>query len=322
MNLPLISVVIPVYNTAPYLAKCLESVVNQTYQNLQIIIINDGSTDGSAQVYEKFAKEDARIEFVNKENEGVSNARNIGINLAEGDWIYFLDSDDFLDLNAFEYLINIAISTKTDVIQFGARLIQDGKVANKKSPTKTETYDNLKLFLDKNHIKPYSMWLHFMRLELILTNQIRCNEALKHYEDGLFMYNFFAHAKKIMTIENIFYNQVLSPNSTSRSPINAKVVYDSLELVSQMCILARQHNKINDLKEEINILTKHIFMNIAYLKERSEYQANINHFQKTYRQIYYKNKDIFYEPYLKIALLDLRLVAYSIKINHFLRGLS
>lgn len=322
MSNPLISVVIPVYNTAPYLEKCLESVVNQTYQNLQVIIINDGSTDNSAEICQKFSEKDDRIEFINKQNEGVSIARNIGIEKSKGEWIYFLDSDDFLDLNAFEYLINIAKSSKTDVIQFGARLIQDGKVANKKSPTKTETYDNLKLFLDKNHIKPYSMCLHFMRLELILTNQIRCNEALKHYEDGLFMYNFFAHAEQITTIENIFYNQVLSPNSTSRSPINAKVVYDSLELVSQMCILARKHNKINDLKKEINVLTKHIFMNIAYLKGRSEYQANINQFQETYRQIYYKNKDIFYEPYLKIALLDLRLVAYSIKINHFLRGLS
>lgn len=322
MSNPLISVVIPVYNTAPYLEKCLESVVNQTYQNLQVIIINDGSTDNSAEICQKFSEKDDKIEFINKQNEGVSIARNIGIEKSKGEWIYFLDSDDFLDLNAFEYLINIAKSSKTDVIQFGARLIQDGKVANKKSPTKTETYDNLKLFLDKNHIKPYSMWLHFMRLELILTNQIRCNEVLKHYEDGLFMYNFFAHAEQITTIENIFYNQVLSPNSTSRSPINAKVVYDSLELVSQMCILARKHNKINDLKKEINVLTKHIFMNIAYLKERSEYQANINQFQGTYRQIYYKNKDIFYEPYLKIALLDLRLVAYSIKINHFLRGLS
>lgn len=322
MKNPLISVVIPVYNTDPYLEKCLESVVNQTYQNLQVIIINDGSTDNSAEICQKFSEKDDRIEFINKQNEGVSIARNIGIEKSKGEWIYFLDSDDFLDLNAFEYLINIAKSSKTDVIQFGARLIQDGKVANKKSPTKTETYGNLKLFLDKNHIKPYSMWLHFMRLELILTNQIRCNEALKHYEDGLFMYNFFAHSEQITTIENIFYNQVLSPNSTSRSPINAKVVYDSLELVSQMCILARKHNKINDLKKEINVLTKHIFMNIAYLKERSEYQANINQFQETYRQIYYKNKDIFYEPYLKIALLDLRLVAYSIKINHFLRGLS
>lgn len=89
MSNPLISVVIPVYNTAPYLEKCLDSVVKQTYQNLQVIIINDGSTDDSAEICQKFADKDKRIEFINKKNEGVSTARNMGIEKSHGEWIYF-----------------------------------------------------------------------------------------------------------------------------------------------------------------------------------------------------------------------------------------
>ena len=103
---PLISVIIPVYNVGKYLGKCLDSVINQTYRNLEIIIINDGSTDNSLEVATKYKNKDNRITLITQENKGLSGARNTGLDLASGDYIFFIDSDDYIKLNTLELFLN------------------------------------------------------------------------------------------------------------------------------------------------------------------------------------------------------------------------
>ena len=98
----LVSIIVPVYNTEKYLSKCLDSIVNQTYKNLEIILINDGSTDNSKAICEDFAKKDKRIQVINKENSGVSVSRNKGLSLAKGNYIAFIDADDYAELNYIE----------------------------------------------------------------------------------------------------------------------------------------------------------------------------------------------------------------------------
>ena len=102
----LVSVVIPVYNVEKYVEKCLDSVINQTYQNLEIIIVNDGSTDNSLSVCQKKKLSDSRIKLINKENGGLSSARNAGIECAQGEFICFIDSDDWIELDYIEVLLN------------------------------------------------------------------------------------------------------------------------------------------------------------------------------------------------------------------------
>ena len=99
-----ISVIVPIYNVEKYLEKCLESIINQTFINLEIILINDGSTDFSGSICEKYKNKDNRIILIHKKNEGLSAARNKGLSIATGDYISFVDSDDFLDLNMYEIL--------------------------------------------------------------------------------------------------------------------------------------------------------------------------------------------------------------------------
>ncbi len=115
---PLISVIIPVYNTGKYLYKCIDSVLNQTYSNLQIIIVDDGSTDDSPNVCDEYAQIDNRIIVIHKQNEGVSIARNTGINIATGDYFYFPDSDDYIELDTFEYLLRLVKLHQCDIISF------------------------------------------------------------------------------------------------------------------------------------------------------------------------------------------------------------
>ena len=105
-NTPLVSVIIPVYNVAPYLREALDSVIYQTYTNLEILVIDDGSTDGSGAICDEYARRDSRIRVVHQENKGLSTARNIGLDMMTGDIVAFLDSDDAFDHRMVEVMLN------------------------------------------------------------------------------------------------------------------------------------------------------------------------------------------------------------------------
>lgn len=113
---PKVSIIVPVYNVEQYLSRCLDSIINQTFQNLEIICINDGSTDHSLQILEQYKEKDSRINVVNKENEGISKARNLGIKKATGEYLTFVDSDDWLELNFIEVLYEKALETNCDLV--------------------------------------------------------------------------------------------------------------------------------------------------------------------------------------------------------------
>lgn len=115
----LISVIIPVYGVEKYIGKCLESVIQQTYKNLEIIVINDGTKDKSAEIAKKYAAKDHRIKVYDYPNGGLSVARNRGLEHAHGDYIAFLDSDDWLDLKMYETLIKVALDNDADMVKCG-----------------------------------------------------------------------------------------------------------------------------------------------------------------------------------------------------------
>lgn len=114
----LISIIVPVYNVEPYLRKCLDSIINQTYQNLDIIIVDDGSTDGSGQICDYYQSADRRIRVFHKKNEGLSSARNLGLQHAKGEFIGFVDSDDFIDLDMYESMLH-EMDDDVDIVTCG-----------------------------------------------------------------------------------------------------------------------------------------------------------------------------------------------------------
>ena len=107
MKEPLISIIVPIYRVEEYLDKCLSSIINQTYKNLEIILVNDGSDDNSIKIAKKYAKKDERIKIIEEDNKGLSCARNTGINASTGKYITFVDSDDFIEENYIEVLYKI-----------------------------------------------------------------------------------------------------------------------------------------------------------------------------------------------------------------------
>ena len=122
MNSPLVSVIVPIYNVAPYLEQCLDSIVNQTYRNLEIILVDDGSTDESGAICDRYAEQDSRIKVVHKENGGQSSARNVALDMMMGEWVLFVDSDDWIELNTLELLFEQK-DERADLVEFGWNFI-------------------------------------------------------------------------------------------------------------------------------------------------------------------------------------------------------
>ena len=122
MNTPLVSVIVPVYNVAPYLEQCLDSIVNQSYRNLEIILVDDGSTDKSGAICDRYAEQDSRIQVVHKENGGQSSARNVALDMMTGEWVLFVDSDDWIELNTLELLLEQK-DERADLVEFGVNLV-------------------------------------------------------------------------------------------------------------------------------------------------------------------------------------------------------
>ena len=113
-----VSIVVPVYNAKNYIKRCIESLVCQTYHNLEIILVDDGSSDGSEKICDEYAKEDDRIKVIHKKNSGVSDSRNAGIEAADGDYILFVDSDDYINENTVEDNLKTAIEKNADIVIF------------------------------------------------------------------------------------------------------------------------------------------------------------------------------------------------------------
>ncbi len=139
----LISVVIPVYNVEVYLKRCIDSILNQTYKNIQVILVNDGSKDNSGLICNQYAQKDSRITVIHQENKGVSSARNAGIKASKGDYITFVDADDELVENAFDITVEYLEKHQADVVSYGWEIIDEG------TQEVTEQYDDFQV-LDNN----------------------------------------------------------------------------------------------------------------------------------------------------------------------------
>ena len=149
MNSPKISIIIPVYNVEQYLEQCIDSIINQTFQDIEVICINDGSTDSSAQILSRYAEKDSRVHiYSNKESCGPLTARKIGVDAAKGDYIMFADSDDYLDLNACQLLIDKINEYNVDILQFSAKVINCANIDEKRIK-----------HLNENRLKPYTSLL-------------------------------------------------------------------------------------------------------------------------------------------------------------------
>lgn len=237
-----VSIIVPVYNVEKYLRKCLDSLINQTLKDIEIICVNDGSKDNSPKILEEYAKKDNRIIVINQENAGLSVARNSGIDIAKGEYIGFVDSDDWIDLDFFEKLYYSATSNDTDIAVGGiirVTGIKKKKFLNFEKETITDN-TNLKFELCDVPEKSY-VWNKIYKTEKLKEIGLEFEKGI-FYEDCIFTPQALFYLGKIVTVPNIYYYYLRRGNSTVKQrseKANADSVY--------------AHKKANDFIKEHNI---------------------------------------------------------------------
>lgn len=249
MEQPLVSIIVPIYNAQQHLARCLESICGQTYQNLEIILLNDGSSDNSLPLCEEYRQKDARILLVDKDNSGVSGTRNLGLRLTAGKYVQFVDSDDYLDLDYTARLVEAAETHHADFVIAPYYMVTSpaatrpgravGKLQEKlgiepeQQPPEIRVYSFLPAGVtDKDTFalrlmdRPASyfygvLWNKLYRRDLLLDHDIQFTSEVRWSEDFVFNLQYIQYAEVFVSLEAPGYYYVQNPQSICHTKINA-----------------------------------------------------------------------------------------------------
>ncbi len=263
-----ISVIIPIYNVEKYLPQCLDSIINQTYTNLEIILVNDGSTDSSPKICDEYAAKDPRIKVIHKKNGGLSDARNAGYQEVTGDYLAFVDSDDMVALDLYNNLLETAVFYNADIVECGFVKFIDEKDLQKLSSQNTAdefgTEEALELLM-KEELKQV-VWNKIYKKEVVNSFLF---EKGKIHEDEFWTYKIFARAKKIVKLSTplYFYRQQ-----------NESIMAEKYTVKRLAGIEARE--------ERVHFIEKE-FPSLAYIAVQSFWQAALFNYQ-----LMVKNPDV------------------------------
>lgn len=203
-----VSIIIPIYNTGDKLVRCLESVLNQTHDDFECLMVDDGSIDQSPRIIDEFAAKDSRFIAIHKPNGGVSSARNEGLRIADGEWVVFLDSDDTIKPNHIEAMLS-AVEDRIDIVFTGFEQIAEGNKIIEGHAYDRQTYkgkDGIAKFLDETEALSFMIpWDRMYRRSVIVKEGILFDTKLSLSEDRLFCYQYLLHTSGIATIPEITY---------------------------------------------------------------------------------------------------------------------
>jgi glycosyltransferase involved in cell wall biosynthesis len=317
---PLVSILVAVYNVEEHLNKSLNSIIHQTFKNLEIIIVNDGSTDSSLSICENYRLIDSRIKLISKENEGLSSARNLGLELAKGDFIYMTDSDDYLLPDMIEKMVSLIIKSKADIAICDYFLNQESTQVNESKITVKRINDVMPdLLIDKISSQ---VWNKLFCKDVI--NSTRFPEKMIAQDLGV-MHLFFQNAKTcVLTNEKLYvYYSIRSSNTSSKNrstvqgsyhrAIHFYNRYNFSQLyypeLSQIILSKSVHFYVSaylkSLIENNTIIAKSIFNYLALLKDEIFPNKSINIWDKFVVHLILNNKTIALAFLSKIGKLVL-----------------
>lgn len=214
----LISIVIPVYNAEKYIRRCIYSIIRQTYQNFELILVNDGSIDNSLEICKEYAIKDKRITVLSQKNNGASSARNKGIESANGEWITFIDADDSVDPKYLELLCeNITGEERTLIIQGIKQHFNKKEIKETEFKGQTLVGPNIEKAFDENEIYEYGFTVaKLYNRNIVKKFNIRFNEHIAYSEDLLFMLDYILHCNSISFVSGAHYNYILEKSGLSQ----------------------------------------------------------------------------------------------------------
>lgn len=243
-----ISIIVPVYKVEKELDRCVQSLLKQTYKNLEIILVDDGSPDRCPILCDQYAMEDERIRVIHKKNGGLSDARNAGLNLATGEYVLYVDSDDYIELDSCERLISATSDGQVDIVVGNAIMEKpDGNEKMIHSATPAGFIYSAKDFVEKAVCESQwyaPAWLNMYRREYLLTNNLYFKKEI-YFEDIQMLPRVFLSAQKIACIDGIFYHYIIRENSIMTSKKDEKKKHDSIQNLSEW---KEQFDRVKDIE--------------------------------------------------------------------------
>lgn len=281
-NNPLISVVVPVYKVEPYLEKCVESILAQTYSNLEVILVDDGSPDNCGKICDQLQQKDPRIVVIHKSNGGLSSARNAGIEIAHGEYIGFVDSDDSIEPDMYEKLYQAIQSDETELAVCAVNYVyEDGKILTKPGLGKNATFNFHEAMIEMNLHRLFDMatWSKLYHRDLFEGLRFPMG---KLSEDYYVMFRILDRAQKISYVDAYCYNYLQRKNSVTRSSkINHDHEYAALEQMEYLEEKYPEMNIIGHVAYASAALTVYDF----YLKNKVPCpKEKLDHFKKVVRE--------------------------------------
>lgn len=307
MEQPKVSVIVPVYNTEKYLEKCLDSLVNQTLQNIEIIAVNDGSTDGSYDILEKYAEQYPQlVKIYHKKNGGQASARNLALEVCTGEYIGFLDSDDFVKKDMYEKMYNLAKDKDADYIACGYKdmYMQNGEMVVLKPYVASALCTNTRDMYFDALVSPF---LHLYKAKIILESGVRFPEGVI-YEDTAFYLNLVPYIQKIACIEEALAYRLRRQNSTTTT-ISAERVSQIFSVIENIDTWYENHNWNTVYEKEkeyfcVRILLGSSMERISRVNNRSQRKELIEQTFDFMRKHYPEyNKNVYFKKGIKNRIL-------------------
>ena len=321
----MISVIVPAYNLENYISRTLDSILAQTYNDIEIIVVNDGSNDNTGNIIDKYAKENpGKVNAIHIENSGVTKARSAGIREAQGDWIGFVDGDDIIEPDMYEHLINNAIKYNADISHCGYRMVFDYFRVN--------YFHNTGKIIEQNRIKGLTDLLNGSMVEPGLCNKLfrktlfdniingnLMDKNIKINEDLLMNYILFSNAQKSVFEDFCPYHYIVRRTSASRQKLNKYKIYDPIKVKRKIIELSDENMKENAYAAYIGTCIN-VYNTIvcAQNPELKDDKIKVRNYIKAYRQwisLLGKKQKLLGNMILYFPAIFS--IAYRFYVNHF-----
>lgn len=275
----LVSVVVPIYKVEPYLEKCVKSIQNQTYQNLEIILVDDGSPDRCGEICDRYAREDTRIKAVHKENGGLSDARNYGVRYTTGKYLLFVDSDDFIHETLVEKTVKVAEENACDLVLFDyyyvEHNIEEVRTCEQIPAYQTTSLDRQRVLL----ATPPSAWSKLFNRDFYMSSGIEFPKGL-YFEDLGTTPKFLLKAKKVFYLKEPLYYYMIRSNSIMGNQNYRKKYSDMVSILEQVLRYYEKEGAFEQYRSELEFL---VFKN-AFFEPAKE--LVLAHHEKPYIEQY------------------------------------
>ena len=321
----MISVIVPVYNAENYLRKCIESIINQTYNELEIILVDDGSTDSSPKICDEFAEKDDRIKVIHKVNGGVSSARNAGLDCFKGEYVTFIDSDDYIESNMFELIAEAIRRKDVDLVFIREKSVNlEGKTIyiNGDIPSGKILYFGREK-AEERIIKMQINGMCDKTYKRSLIENIRVLEGKRHGEDLFFNIQVLERVKTVALVDEILYSYVSNEYSITHISFNEHTI-DGLFFKDEVeKIIESEFPQYLDLARRRSFVSRQVVLRMVYKAKLQKQQKELieeikSYFNKKYDLVsksLSKKEKIEYIVYTKMNFLYLPYVIFIEKIK-------